>query len=157
MIKRKPSQRLRREQLDEIFRALRSRTLPVSPKKGWVREIREALGMSRAVFARRLSLDPSTVLRLEKSEAKKTITITSLQRLADALECDLKYVLIPKRSLSDMLFERAERILKKEEEAVENSMRLEKQGGKKQGALRKTFEIVSLIDSFDRRLWAEKD
>lgn len=153
MLKRKQALRLRREQIDDLLEKIRASALPTRPKKGWVREIRETLGMSRTAFARRLSLDPSTVLRLENSEAKGTITLSSLERLARALECEVSYVLIPKRSLFEMLKQRAERVLRKEEEDIEHTMQLEGQGGRKQSDVRRAMDVASLIESSDKRLW----
>ena len=156
MLKKKQSTRIRREQIDARLMGIKKHQLPSTPKKGWVREIRECLGMKRPVLSKRLSLDPSTLARLEESEAKKTITLQSLERLASALECDLSYVLIPKRPLSKTLEKRAEDVLRREDESIEHSMALEGQGaGKKKGVVRHAIEVAALIESGDKRLWEE--
>lgn len=156
MLKKKQSIRIRREQLDTLFSGLKKHIFPSPPKKGWIREIRESLGMKRPTLAKRLFLDPSTIARLEQSEAKKTITLQSLERLAEALECDLSYVLVPRRPLSKILEERAKKVIKKEEEAIEHTMALEGQGVvKKKGVVRQAIEIAILIESNDKRLWEE--
>ena len=157
MLRKKLSIRLKRDRLDTSLKNIRDFGLPAPPKKGWIREIREALGMSRTAFARRLSLDPSTVLRLENSEAKRTITLASLERLARALECDVSYVLVPKRSLFEMLKERAERVLAKDEKEVEHTMQLEGQGSGTQSNVRHAYEVASLIESSDKRLWEDEE
>ena len=156
MLKFKSAQRIRREQLDQSLSKVRSQSIiPPRPRKGWVREIREALGMKRPAFARRLSLDPSTVSRLEESEARKTITLASLERLARAIECDVAYVLIPRRTLFEMLKERAERLLAKEEATVEHSMQLEGQGTRGKNTARRAVDVAALIESSDKRLWED--
>ena len=154
MITKKNSSTLRREQLDSLFASVRRISLPARPKRGWVREIRECLGMKRPVLAEKLSIDTSTLARLEKSEEKMTATLKSLKRMAEALECNLYYVLVPKKSLSKTLEEKAAQLLESDEDNVEHSMLLEGQAvGKKKSAQRRAIEIASLIESGDKRLW----
>src|SRR5215217_7999866 len=67
------------------------------PHGGWVRAIRDALGMSAADLAERMGVTQSTVARLESSERDGRIQLDTLQRAADALDCDLVYALVPRR------------------------------------------------------------
>ena len=66
---------------------------------GWIKEIRLALGMSAAQLARRLKVRQSTVAKLEKSEAEETISLQSLRKAAEALDCTLVYAFVPRTSL----------------------------------------------------------
>ena len=61
-----------------------------------IRARREAHGISTTQFAYRLGVNQSTAIRLEQSEARKAISLLSLERAAHALDCDLEYKLIPR-------------------------------------------------------------
>ena len=60
-----------------------------------LKEKRTALGMSTTQLAHRLGVAQSTVVRLEQSEERGTISLESLQRVAGALGCSLTYDLKP--------------------------------------------------------------
>jgi predicted DNA-binding mobile mystery protein A len=97
------------------------------PPRGWVRAVREALGMSAAALAARLGTTPSAVTRLEQSEAADRIGLDTLRRAADALGCDLVYLLVPRRPLTATVRDRARQLARRQIAAVEQSMRLEGQ------------------------------
>jgi predicted DNA-binding mobile mystery protein A len=97
------------------------------PPKGWVRAIRDALGMSGVQLAKRLKVSPQTVEAMEKSEASGTIQLNTLKRAAEALDCTLVYALIPKTSLEDTVRNRARRIATTALARVSHTMRLEDQ------------------------------
>lgn len=98
------------------------------PVGGWVRAIREALGMSVTDLADRMNVVPSTVHRLEVSEQNDRIQLDSLRRVADALECDLVYALVPRRPLQVLVDERARELARRELAALGHTMDLEAQG-----------------------------
>jgi predicted DNA-binding mobile mystery protein A len=97
------------------------------PPHGWVRAIREALGMSAAVLAARMGVTAGAVTRLEQSEAADRIGLDTLRRAADALECDLVYLLVPRRPLTSVVHDRARELAHWQVAAVEQTMRLEDQ------------------------------
>lgn len=97
------------------------------PRIGWIRAIRNALGMSAADLATRMDITTSTVLRMEVNEARGNIHLDSLRRAAEALNCDLVYALVPRESLSQSVRRQA---TKRAEEAlapVQHTMHLEDQ------------------------------
>ena len=77
------------------------------PAAGWVGTIRQSLGMTRRDLAKRMRVAESSVARLEASESAGTIQLDTLQRAAEALDCELHYVLVPRRPLEDMVIEQA--------------------------------------------------
>ena len=93
---------LRLAQIDAVLQGTASHPLPPRPPAGWLRAIREALGMTSAVLAGRLEITASGVRKLEHAEAIDAITIGTLRRVAEALDCDLQYALVPRRPLRDM-------------------------------------------------------
>jgi predicted DNA-binding mobile mystery protein A len=97
------------------------------PPRGWVRAVREALGMSTTALAARLGITAGAVTRLEQSEAADRIRLDTLRRAADALGCDLVYLLVPRRPLTAVVQERARELARSQVAAVEQTMLLEDQ------------------------------
>ncbi len=123
--------RLKKLHLRHMEKALKpfARLIPddVIPRGGWVREIRRAIGMTTLQLAKRMEVTPSTVSALEKSEAGGAVTLKSLRRAADALDCELFHVLIPRRPLSALVESRARLVARQRVDQVAHTMRLEEQ------------------------------
>ncbi|MBC7577239.1 MAG: mobile mystery protein A [Tardiphaga sp.] len=98
-----------------------------SPPKGWIRAIRDAFGMSSEQLARRVSLRSQSIDDWEKSEASGSISLNTLRRAADALDCTLVYALVPRTSLEHAVNSRARRIATRELGRVAHTMKLEDQ------------------------------
>lgn len=77
------------------------------PNKGWIRALRDALGMSSADLARRMGVSQQRVPAIERGEQDMTIKLDTLIRAADALGCELVYALVPRTSLDDMVANQA--------------------------------------------------
>ena len=143
--------------LDKRFTVLRRMAQSPRPTKGWLRAVRDALGMTQAQLARRLGVSQPRIIELEQSEVGGNVTLNTLQRAAEALGCRLVYVLIPERPLAETVTKRAELIAERQLKAVEQTMRLENQSVKDTAAaedLRRQF-----MDELLRRparLWDEK-
>lgn len=142
--------------LDKRFAALRPLAKSPRPSNGWLRAIRDALGMTTAQFARRLSVSQPRIVKLEKSEVDGTVTLQTLQRAAEALGCRVVYALVPEKPLANTVRARAELLAERMASAVEQSMRLENQGVKDKSAARALREDT-IEDLLRRpaRLWDE--
>ncbi len=101
--------RLARQRLDERFDEIRPLIGRPRPHTGWIRAIRQALGMSGPELADRLGVTAQSVSEMERNEVTGAIKLETLERAADALGCDLEYVLVPRRSLRDMVETQARR------------------------------------------------
>ena len=143
---------LSRMHLDSHFAAVKDRLRP-PPKRGWIAEIRTALLMTTAQLARRLKIPQSNVSIFEKAERNKTITLRSLERIAEALDCDLHYVLVPKRSLKSTLSDRVKKLYEHDQKLLEHHMRLEGQGTKTDN--RRALEMAMYEIKKDKRLWED--
>jgi len=120
------SRRTARRALDARFVTLREfQQAATVPKSGWIRAIRQALGMTAADLGARMGSEESTVLRMELNEAR--IQLGTLQRAADALECDMVYALVPRRPLEQMVDDQAKRLAIHLLDQVSHSMLLEDQ------------------------------
>lgn len=116
-----------RSQLDERFREMGTASRYAAPVRGWIKAIREALGMSTAQLAKRLAIKQPSVVELEQSEAKGTIELATLRRVAEALDCTLVYALVPNKPLESSIRARARAFAQKRRGPVEHSMMLEDQ------------------------------
>jgi predicted DNA-binding mobile mystery protein A len=98
------------------------------PAGGWLRSIRLALGMPLHYPARKLNMTTPGLVKLEKAEGSGAISLKTLERAADALNCDLVYALLPRDgTLLDRIRGRARRKARKMIEPVGHSMLLEAQ------------------------------
>jgi predicted DNA-binding mobile mystery protein A len=127
MAKAKKATNLSRRQLDKKLESI-ARSGIYIPHDGWIRAVREALGMSQAQLAKRLQVTRQTLNRVEKAEVTGSIEIKTLRKIAQALGCELAYVLIPKtKSLEKTLLDQATLVARKIVDATEKHMALENQ------------------------------
>jgi predicted DNA-binding mobile mystery protein A len=142
-----------RRRLDERAELLRDRATQFTvPRSGWLRAIREALGMSSKDLAARMGVAESTVARLEVSERAETAQLSSLRRAAEALGCDLVYALVPRRPLEDTVQEQARKQAVRFLAPVQHTMLLEDQTPKRSVA--DSLLADAAADWVDRpRLW----
>lgn len=120
-------QDLRLRQLDASLARWRDAALPERPPSGWVRAIRQALGMSSKALAARQGITDSAVRKFEHAEARDAMTLESLRRLAASLDCELRYALVPRQPLAAMREERALALASEQVQSVARSMALEDQ------------------------------
>jgi predicted DNA-binding mobile mystery protein A len=142
------------QQMDALLETWRTAQLSARPRSGWVRAIRESLGMSAAAFARRLGMTPVGVRKLENAEASDAITLASLRKLAQALDCELQYALVPRNSLQQQVRDRAEMVARERLRPIAHSMALEDQAVQRpQSKLQLEAAIKELIEGSRRELW----
>lgn len=118
---------LRLEQLQASMTAYATVGKGPRPSRGWLRLIREALGRTQRQQAERLTISAATLNKSEQSEAEDRITLGQLRKLADGLDCELVYALVPRRPLTDMVRDRARAVAIEEVGAVAHTMDLEDQ------------------------------
>ncbi len=116
-----------RRQIDNRLKQLGNPDVLACPPRGWVKAIREALGMTAVQLGRRLGVSQQRALALEKAEASGALTLQSLERAAQALDCRLVYVLVPRKPLDAIIAERADKLARRQLRATSHSMALEAQ------------------------------
>lgn len=70
------------------------------PVHGWLRAIRESAALTQAALATKLGLSRQSYAALETSEARGAISLSSLQRAADAMDCELVYFVVPRAAVA---------------------------------------------------------
>jgi predicted DNA-binding mobile mystery protein A len=146
--------RLARMSLDFRFAQGTVDALAQQPVRGWIRAIRDALGMTSRQLATRMDISQPAVSQLERSEEHGTIQLDSLRRAAHAMNCELVYAIVPRTTLDDTVRERARSIARREVAAIDLTMRLDDHGlGRAELKRRADAYATELMSS--SRLWDE--
>ena len=117
---------LARKQLERRLAPLRRMAL-VAPPKGWIKAIRESLGMTARQLAARMGVGLSRIPVIEEAEVTGSTTLKTLRQAATAMNCAFVYAFVPIEPLDDMLRERAMQKARKDVARLDHTMRLENQ------------------------------
>ena len=147
--------RLKRLQLDATLRRFRGLKLTSPPRGGWVRAIREALGMTQEQLGSRAGISRQTVQDLERAEAERRITLESLDRLARAMGCRVVYAIVPEGgTLNALRRDRASKLAEQLLMRTDHSMKLEAQGVTRSERERQRKLLAeALLHDSPRKLW----
>ncbi|MGH7006858.1 MAG: mobile mystery protein A [Stellaceae bacterium] len=146
-----------REILDAKFQAFRPVSKFTAPPKGWVRTIRRALGMSARQLANRLHQSQPRIADIEKREIDGALTIRTLRRVAQALDCTFVYALVPNDRLEKIVREQATKIANRRMRAVTHTMALEDQAVSKATSRRQRAKLIQrIIDNELAHVWDEQ-
>lgn len=115
-----------RRHLERRLSGLRDSKYAVPPR-GWIRAIRDALGMTAANLGKRMGVSQAAVAQFEKAEKDGSITLKSLRSAAEALDCTLVYALVPRRPLEDLIRDRAAAVADQQLARTHHTMSLENQ------------------------------
>ncbi|KRA56070.1 mobile mystery protein A [Devosia sp. Root635] len=116
-----------RQSLDQKLRAFQPAGQHPPPAKGWIRALRNALGLSAAQLGDKLGVRPQSIDDLERSEAAGTISLDAIARVGQAMDCTLVYALVPNTSLETIVQRRAEALAMAAIAGVAHTMALEDQ------------------------------
>lgn len=145
---------LARQHLDRRFAALRKTGDFARPPRGWIKAIREALGLSTTQLAKRLRVSQTRVSQMEKAETESAIRLQTLKQVAEALDCTLVYALVPNKPLEEMVRDRAAHIADLQLARTNHTMRLENQALGSPALMAERERLIrQLIEGEPRRLW----
>jgi len=153
---RKKQKKIIREQLDETLSRFSTIASVNRPMKGWIRAIRDALGMNMRQFADRLGVTKSRIPRIEQDEITGSLTLKTMNRVADKLDCVFVYGFVPRTSLDDTVRKQASIISQKRMNRLMHTMNLEAQGLSSKNAKKAFNNMVEEIIDSPSILW-EKD
>lgn len=108
---------------------LKAKESAVRPTRGWLRAVREAIGAKQHAVAKRMGVKRQSYARLEETETQGSISLASLQKAAEAMDCDVVYYLVPRSAVARNYTELARKHDPKFKhlESTEHSMALEDQ------------------------------
>lgn len=148
---------LARQQLDETMKNFGPLKAMSVPGKGWIRAIRDTLGMTGVQLAKRLNVNQQRIARIEQDEVLGKVTLNTIQNAAEAMDCVFIYGVVPRDSLEQIISRQAEIVAKKRMARSNQMMRLEKQ---ELSETEKTKAMQNLIDEIiekiPKSLWDEK-
>lgn len=147
---------LKLAQLDDMLAPYRRLPGKSKPGGGWIRSIRDALGMPATRLAARLKITRQSLEDLEQNEASGRITLESLERVARALGCKVVYAVVPEdgKTLARLKHERAVALAREQLARVSHSMKLEAQGVASRGEKRQLGRLVDeFLSGSPRKLW----
>ncbi len=127
--------------------------IPIPPK-GWIRAIRNALGMSGRHLAQRMGVTRQRISFLEKQELEGTATLKTMRRTAEAMDCVFVYGLVPRTSLEDTIRTRATHVATSRLARASHTMGLEDQALNEEENRDILSEMIEeIMDELPSHLW----
>ena len=146
--------KLIREQLDASLQRFSPLLDITTPSKGWIRAIRDALGMTARQLSERLGVTQQSVARIEKEETSGSVTIKNMRRIADSLDCVFVYGFVPRTSLADTIGRQAKEVVIRRLSKASQTMILENQALSREENQRVVSDLVEeLIHTVPSNLW----
>ena len=125
------------------------------PREGWIKAVRAALGINGRLLASRMGIARSHLSHLESAELTRAVTLKSLTKVADALDCDVVYAFVPRAgTFEKALTARARAVAKSLVDRVAGTMALEAQATD-DSARERLIESTAtdLVRTLDKCLW----
>ncbi len=119
--------RLIREQVEDKLASLHPLKKVGIPRKGWIRAIRDALGISGTQLGKRLGCTRQWISLIENNEIDGNVTLNTMRRVAEGLDCEFVYGFVPKTSLEDTITRQIHKVAEARIKRISQTMRLEQQ------------------------------
>ena len=147
--------KLQFQQLNEKILQLAGMQHVIVPPIGWIKAIRNGIGMSMEQLGKKLSITKQGVMDIEKREKEGAITIKSMQEIAKALDMQFVYGFVPDAgSLDQMIEMRAVEMAIKIVQRTSNTMKLEDQANSKERIEKAIKErATEIINKTPKILW----
>lgn len=150
----KKNYKMVRRKLDKKFEEFKHLSTYENTINCWIRTIRQSLGLTTSQLAKKMNLNQSRIVAMEKEE--NNLKLSTLKKVADALGCKLVYALVPKTSLEAMAYNQAEKKAKKILQKISHNMGLENQTPIYDKMELKDM-IQELLNGSQARLWDEDE
>lgn len=128
--------------------------LSMLPQEGWLRTVRTAFGMSGTQLAKRLGVTKARISKAEQDEPNGSVTLKTMQAMADAMDCKFVYAVVPKQNVEEIIKQRAIEKARVQVKAASTHMALEAQSLSKEQL---DFEIeriaAQIMDKMPADLW----
>lgn len=132
--------------------------LPMLPPEGWLRTVRNALGMTGLQLAQRLGVSKAQVSKAEKGELAGSVKLETIKKMADAMNCRFVYAVVPEKEIGQVIKERAIKKAKERVNAASTHMALEDQVLSKEALEEEVERIASeIMEKMPSDLWREHE
>ena len=147
--------KLQFQQLNEKMLQLAGMKHVIIPPIGWIKAIRNGIGMSMEQLGKKLSITKQGVMDIEKREKEGAITIKSMQEIAKAIDMQFVYGFVPDAgSLDQMIEMRSLEMATKIVQRTSNTMKLEDQENSKERIEKAIKErAAEIINKTPKILW----
>lgn len=147
--------KLQVQQLNEKMVQLAGMQQVIVPPIGWIKAIRNGIGMSMEQLGKKLSITKQGVMDMEKREKEGAITIKSMQEIGKAINMQFVYGFVPNNgSLNQMIENRALEMATKIVERTSTTMKLEDQVNSKERIEKAIKErAAEIINKTPKILW----
>lgn len=127
------------------------------PPEGWLRTLRRALGMSGPQLAKRIGVTKSRISKVEQDELTGSVTIKTMQNMAEAMNCRFVYALVPDKEIEGVIEKRAYDKAREQVKRASTHMALEAQTLSKEQL---AFEIKriahEMVERTPSKLWSDE-
>lgn len=143
-----------RQQLDKTLSAYAIAKQTNQPIKGWVRAIREALGMSGKQLANRLNVSQPRIPKLEQDEVSGVVSLKTMRQAAEAMDCVFVYAIVPRTSLEETVRTQALAVAATRMQRVSHTMLLEAQSlSAEEHRASLDASVEELVREMPKELW----
>lgn len=147
-----------REQLDKKLVFLKEFASSGMPQQGWIKTIREALGLSASQLGKKARMHQTRISRLENAEKNGDLKLSSLQKMAKGLNMKFVYGFVPEDSLEQMARAQAKKIVLKRMNQLNNTMRLENQAISEEEQKKALDDMIEkILVEQPKDFWDESD
>lgn len=143
-----------RRHLEQRLKLLSPFSRVPPPPSGWIKAIRESLGMTARQLGANLGMSGVAATKLEQREQSRAITLRDLDRAAEVLNCRVVYALIPVDGLEATLRSRAVAMAAELTGKAQHAMNLEAQPvARAEQQAQGAALAEKLVETLDSRLW----
>lgn len=143
-----------RQQLDKTLSDYAIAKQTSMPLKGWVRAIREALGMSGKQLANRLNVSQPRIPKLEQDEVSGSVSLKTMRQAAEAMDCVFVYAIVPRTTLEETVMAQARTVAAARMQSVSHTMMLEAQSlSAEEQRASLDAAVAELVREMPKELW----
>ena len=111
--------------LDKKTSDLKSAKNIVPQSSGWIKTVREAIGMTVSQLAARLGVTQPRITKMESNE--DNLKLSTMKKAAEAMNCEFVYYFKPKTTFQNLVDEQAQKKAEEVLKTVNVNMALENQ------------------------------
>ena len=143
------------DKVNRAFQQLEGLSRP--PSEGWLKTVRQALGMTGSQLASRLGVTKGRISQAESAELKGGVTLKTMTSMAEAMNCRFIYAVIPDKEIEAVINDQAIKKAKARVKAASTQMALEAQALNRDKLDSEINRIASeIIDKMPSDFWADE-